>query len=476
MLTGYFTIRINFIGGIASPGDLLKILSIAKKCEVTQVRFGLRQQMIMYLSYTFEKQFKKMMLGQSQDYYMDENPHPNLVSSYVSEEVFQRGNWLREGIYKDVLDDFDYNPQVKINLSDSQQSFTPFFSGHINFISSDEPNFWYLYLRKPKSNEVLIHDKLIFSNEIAKLSNTLQERLLNNDIHLDNLPKMITRPLEKALKLPKFTLPYYEGFNRYGKKSWLGIYRRGEVFDITFLENLCKLCLDTKIGEICLTPWKSIIIKNIQEEDRKSWSALLAKHDINVRHAANELNWQIEDASQEAIRLKNRLVRYFNKSDLRTFGICLGIKTFPKTEVYASIMVRQKKWKYLPFIKTYAISYTTDYDPNGREVAFFAKSILGFQLPEKLRKAVLKFNEHIAIQIQQNEKPITKEIIKETPNSVLHQCLKCLTVYDPAYGDEMNDIVPGVNFENLPITYSCSVCEAPKSDYKLQEISDSMLS
>ena len=140
-MTGHYTIRINFIGGIASPGELTKILSIARFCEITQVRFGLRQQMIMYLSYAHEKLFISKMAKAKVAYYIDTNPHPNVISSYISEEVFQRGNWLREGIYKDILDAFDYNPNVKINISDSQQSFTPFFSGHINFISAERPNF-----------------------------------------------------------------------------------------------------------------------------------------------------------------------------------------------------------------------------------------------------------------------------------------------------------------------------------------------
>lgn len=470
-MTGYNTIRVNFIGGIASPGELQKILAIAAEYDIKQVRFGLRQQMIMYLSYTHEKAFISKMNAAEIDFYVDENPHPNVISSYVSEEVFQRGNWLSEGIYKDILDAFDYNPSLKINISDSQQSFTPFFSGHINFISSEQPNFWHLYLREPKSNELITYDKLVFSNEIAKISKILDERISAGNTSFDGLPSIISVASEKKLKLPKFTLPYYEGFNRYGKKTWLGIYRRGEVFNISFLQDLCRLCLKTKIGEICLTPWKSIIIKNIEEVDRNDWSGLLAKHDINVRHAANELNWQIEDTSPDALKLKNKLVGHFNKKDLRTFGICLGIKTYPKTEVYASILVKQKRLKILPFIKLYDITYTTNYDPNGRKVAFFAKNIFAFSLPEELRKSVLKFNENIAYEIRFETSLQQEETSNAHTETLLHQCPYCFTIYDPAYGDEMNDISPGLNFENLQENYCCSVCDAPKSTFELNNVS-----
>ncbi|MBC7424631.1 MAG: hypothetical protein H7334_14410, partial [Ferruginibacter sp.] len=40
-----YTIKINFTGGIISPGDLLKILAAAAFAGVRQVSFGLRQQL-----------------------------------------------------------------------------------------------------------------------------------------------------------------------------------------------------------------------------------------------------------------------------------------------------------------------------------------------------------------------------------------------------------------------------------------------
>jgi sulfite reductase beta subunit-like hemoprotein len=97
--------------------------------------------------------------------------------------------------------------------------------------------------------------------------------------------------------LPEFKLPYYEGLNRYNEKYWLGIYRRDERFSIKFLKEVCMLCLQTGIKEICSTPWKTIIIKNIEEKNRQDLNDLLDKYQINVRHAQNELNFQVDDNS-----------------------------------------------------------------------------------------------------------------------------------------------------------------------------------
>ncbi|MBL0133467.1 MAG: hypothetical protein IPP79_05355 [Chitinophagaceae bacterium] len=87
---------------------------------------------------------------------------------------------------------------------------------------------------------------------------------------------------------------------------------------------------------------KSILIKDIEEKYRKDWNYLLDKHQINVRHAANELNFQVEDNSFRALQLKNHLVKYLNDDDTRTFGVCVGIKTRRKREVFSSILVRRR--------------------------------------------------------------------------------------------------------------------------------------
>jgi rubredoxin len=38
-------------------------------------------------------------------------------------------------------------------------------------------------------------------------------------------------------------------------------------------------------------------------------------------------------------------------------------------------------------------------------------------------------------------------------------------VYDPAFGEGV--IPPGVPFADLPAEYTCSLCDAPKSEFQL---------
>ncbi|MFN8354248.1 MAG: rubredoxin domain-containing protein [Spirosomataceae bacterium] len=480
-MQGYHTVRVNFKGGIVSPKSLKDMLEVAQQFHITKVRFSLRQQLFVYVPYAFMASFSKAMQIQDIALQIDENAYPNLISSYVGEEVFQSGNWLTEGIYQEIFDTFDYEPHLKINLSDNRQSFTPFFSGHLNFVSSDLTNYWYLQVRLPKTNEVHAFERLIYSTELSNVCKILEAHLLNgyHDIAsvFEQIPLRSTLPVTQPLQLPAFSLPYYEGFNRYGDKTWLGIYRRDELFSVDFLLELCQLCLDTKIGLICLTPWKSLIIKGISKESRSLWSNLLAKYSINVRHAANELNWQVEDDSPEALALKQLLVRAFDRDDLRTFGICFGIKTIPKTEVFASIMVRQRAWKWLnwiPLFKVYDISYTQDFDPNGRTKLYFAQGITRFNLAEQLRRSVLFYNRKVAEnEVKKVEKSlIVNELNKLVSAPQLHQCKHCFTVYDPTFGDELNGVAPGIPFNKLPKTYTCPTCEGAKSDFKIRSLSE----
>jgi rubredoxin len=45
-------------------------------------------------------------------------------------------------------------------------------------------------------------------------------------------------------------------------------------------------------------------------------------------------------------------------------------------------------------------------------------------------------------------------------------CTICGYIYDPAQGDETQGVVPGTAFEDLPGTWTCPVCGAPKSDFE----------
>lgn len=266
-------------------------------------------------------------------------------------------------------------------------------------------------------------------------------------------------------------LPYYEGFNRFNNKYWLGIYRRDEKFSVKFLQEICQLCLNTKIGQLCSTPWKSIIIKGIEEKDRNLWDTILGKHQINVRHAANELNFQVEDDCKDGLAIKNFLVKHLQQNDIRTFGICIGIKTRRKSEVFCSILIKRKPlfiFAGVEFFYRYDILCAQDYNPNERTGYVFSRNNFRWLLPEQLRRAIIGFYAAKANKQEVVNKLIPRKevLIKENDEGPVYQCPDCLTVYDTLIGEPENNIPAGTKWEALMENYCCPLCETPGNMFK----------
>jgi rubredoxin len=464
-----YCVKINLPGGVISAGDLYEILQIAENAGANEVSVGNRQQLYFCIP---KNRFEDLELGMLQsaiDYELDTDQFPNVISSYVTDNIFNAESWLKEGVYKDIFDLFNFQPELKVNLVDRHQTFVPFFSGNFNFISSDLSNYWYLYIRFPKTNDLYCWPCLMYSDDIPTFCKVAQDFILGSkelfyDQHEINFDlfykkvntgnKFVNQQIAEPLKLPDFSLPYYEGFNKYlNDKYWLGIYRRNELFPIAFLKDICSICLKTRIGQLYTTPWKSFLIKGINEADRKDWGVILNSYRINVRHAANELNWQLENLCNESLELKKQLVREFEEYDLRTYRLCFAIKMQPKTGLLASIIIKKTK----PGL--FDILHTRDFNPNSKDFAMYKENLsasaLGCSLIELCNFYYGLLSDNNILSHQDTEVEIENHI--ETIE--LYQCKNCLSIYDKSYGDPINNIPIGTAFKNIE-NYICPVCES----------------
>ncbi|MHA4896373.1 rubredoxin [Pedobacter sp. PWIIR3] len=463
------TISINFSGGIISPGALHNILIATSKAGINYVRFGLRQQLLvdgpLYRTAVLIAELDAIGVH----YEIDKNEFPNIISSYPAEEIFPSNTWLTEGVYKDILDAIDFRPSVKVNICNANQSFTPILTGNINWIASPESeHYWHLIIRFPKTNITYEWDQLCYTNSIPHVTAQIESIIKGNPnafidnrtasgitlFSLINMDDLIFKSAEKPITLPSFNLPYYEGLNRYDNKYWLGIYRRDELFNVAFLKKICLLCLETKLGQLCCTSWKTIIIKGIIETDKGLWNNLLEEFQVNMRHAANELNFQVEDHCAEGLALKNYLVKHLGNDDTRTFGICFGIKTRRKSEVYSSILIRRRYLINLFNMRLFAvydILCAKDFNPNERTGEVFSTGNPKFMLPEQLRRAVLK---HYHYKAGANKpRAITSADLDKTLHETtqhLYQCPDCLSIYQENH------------YQDLPENDSCFICETEK--------------
>ncbi len=473
-----FQFKVNFTGGIISPGYLLHIMQAVEEAGIEDVRFGLRQQLLIN---TGNKNYDRLIASLDKnkiEYEVNSNNYPNIISSYAAEGIFAPDSWLREGVYKDIFDLFDYTPKLKINISDANQSFTPFFTGHINWIASASGHFWYLFIRFPKMKDLYQWPELVYTNDIPRLSKYVEELILTDKLidgtslykQVSETITLIAKPVEQPLQLPKFQLPYYEGFNNYGNKSWLGIYRRDELFPVKFLKDIANTCLKTKVGQLYTTPWKSIVIKGIEAADRVLWNYVLGKYRINVRHASNELGWQVEDNNDDGLSIKRHIIRQFDKEDVRTFGLCFAIKTQHKAVVFGSVLIERRygivRNQTVP-LDSYDILYTQNFNPNSSNYILFREAVKKEHLDTYLISVCKYYYEMLSEETNDTVIDFTSPVDEpgtEIPG-IVYQCPHCLTIYDEAEGDQSAKIQVGTVFADLPDTYCCSLCEAPKEDF-----------
>lgn len=469
--TGAYCIKINLPGGVISAGDLYEILQIAQNAGADSISIGNRQQLYFCIDQNRLEDLETATLKAAIDYEIDADQFPNIISSYVTDNIFNTENWLKEGVYKDIFDSFDFRPELKVNLIDKHQTFVPFFSGNFNFISSDVSNYWYLYIRFPKTNDLHCWPYLIYSDDVPFVCKVAQEIIMNNrQLFYDNPivnynlfcekvianNNFVNQQIPEPLKLPDFSLPYYEGFNRYlNDKYWLGIYRRDELFPIEFLKDICTICLETRVGQLYTTPWKSFLIKGINEADRKDWGFILNNYRINVRHAANELNWQLENLCKESLELKKQLVREFEEYDLRTYRLCFAIKMQPKTGLLASIIIKKGK------TGLFDILHTRDFNPNSKDFVVYKDNLSANALGRSLIE-LCDFHYGLLsdgnVLLHQDTAP-GKEIENHIETVTVYQCQNCLSIYDKSYGDPINNAPVGVDFKSIR-NYACPVCDS----------------
>ncbi|MCF6297885.1 MAG: rubredoxin [Flavobacteriaceae bacterium] len=468
--------RIFIKGGVLSPSELKQIISYAKALGLDTIHFGSRQDIIFpehKLNPEIDYQFQDLSTG------MISNPtYQNIVCSYVSADIFQSTSWLSSATYLYILESFKYQPKLKINISDAQQQFLPLFNGQLNFITSPNEDYWYLNIRLPHWSKPVYFPVLIYSWDIAKVAKEIEIiykdaddveelfMLVNNQIETNS------RTIETKLKVDFKPFPYYEGMNRMGiNEYWLGLYWRDNKYYLNFLNDFCDFCLDNKVGKICITPWKSFIVKGIPSESKLALEKLLGKSGINIRHSLLELNWHLPVHDEEALALKKFIVHNFNQNDISTYGLTFGIANKDQNKIYFTSIVVEKNTspnivKFFDVRPTYNVLYCEKFNPNTQKYLVYAQDVDKIELPGLLMELSKLYFEHLG---EENEVPIETDKKEEIEKEV-YQCTYCLTIYDAEFGDNNFNIKPGTSFKDIPSEYECSVCEASKTAFELVKI------
>lgn len=466
--------RILIPGGVTSPGELKDIVLMLETAGLKEVYFGSRQDVLFPLKdVKAEEQLEQ--ISQFNTDIVTTRSYQNIVSSYVSADVFDMTYWLKGSTYLYILEGFDYLPKLKINITDSKQRLVPLFSGDLNFIAADSEDYWYLNVKLPHWKSSAYYPVLIYSWDIVSISKTV-EAIYEDIADVEELFFVVNKKLdsnnkaiEKELRVPYLTFPYYEGMNRMGiDQYWLGLYWRNNRYDLSFLKEFCGFCLDNSIGKISITPWKSFIVKGIKQKSRPELERFLGQWGINVRHSQLEMNWHVPVDDADALELKKFLVRSFDQNDISTYGLTFGISNdVGKRSHFSSIVIEKnsppaivKDFEVRP---TFNVLHFDNFDPNTQKYVSYAQDVDKIELPGLLMELSKNYFKQLR-EVKLSEESVEKSIKKQS--QLIYQCQSCLTVYDKLYGDEKAGISAGTIFKDLPEHYSCPVCQAPKSEFE----------
>ena len=399
-----------------------------------------------------------------------DSPYSNVVCSYVAAEIFPRTPWLTSATYLYVLEQFGTPPRFEVNVCDPRQRLAPLFTGHLNFVASPEEDFWFVYAQLPAWPAPRLFPALVHSWEIARFVEAA-EAIAPAPEGLEALVRGVNaradldlRGVDRDLEAPFYPFPYYEGMNRIDASTyWLGLYWRNNWYALDFLEAMCRLCLEQRVGKVCITPWKSLIVTGIPDGRRLAWERLMGRFGINARHSSLELNWHLPVADAEALALKTYLVREFDKRDISTYGLTFGVAS-DYARPFTSVLIRRSpgapaEVDGFAVRPTYDLLYARNFDPNTREYLEYAHRVDRAELTTLILELSRLYFEQLD---EAGGRVIGAAAAEEAPaeRRTVYQCRRCLSVYDPEVGDAAADVAAGTAFAALPEGYGCWTCGA----------------
>ncbi|MGB3802357.1 MAG: rubredoxin [Lewinella sp.] len=464
--------RVSVKGGVLSPSELLTIIGLAREVGLDGLHFGSRQDILFPIredQLAILDRYPRLTIESLATHH-----HANIMSSYVSADIFPATSWLTSSTYLYILEQFNFPTPLEVNIVDPQQRLVPLFTGNLHFVASEDEDFWYLFVKLPGWTEMGTFPALIHTWDVGRVAGaictdpdaeSMEEVVLiaheNEDLNL--------RDLRQDLTIAFRPFPYYEGMNRLDREHyWLGLYWRDNWYSLDFMAAACELCLEQRIGKLSITPWKSFIVSGIPEKGRLRWEKLLGRFGINARHSSLELNWHLPVADGEALELKRYLVREFDRRDISTYGLTFGVSRDGDVP-FTSILIEREELG-AGFVDGFAVRplYTLkcarNFDPNTREYAEYARRVDRSELAELMVEMSQVYFDQLN---EKQEETIESKAPgpEALPPRSVWQCVRCLSVYDPELGEPASDVTPGTSFSSLPVTYTCWTCGGSKQEF-----------
>ncbi|MEG8945770.1 rubredoxin [Rosettibacter firmus] len=461
-------IVINFKGGIVYTELLRTIISI----ENVKFYFGCRQNLYLVINSHQVDEIYELLKQRNINCFLYKEGYSNIVSSYLAIDIFDTNAWLTESIFDEILDSFDLYHKLKINIVNLEQNFVSPFDADLCFIPSKYPNFWYLLIKNPESKKFFLWFNLIYSTDLGLLAKEIENYIwLTGDYNINNIYNAINNKI-KYIFIEKNVEPDFKIHSQYHYKnnnSWIELYNSKNLYD--FLKLVVDECLLNKINKIYFTTKRTIVIKNLTEDDLYKWKIFIGKHNSIIKLQDLESNWKYKDFDRRAERLKSYLIKELYKNNINCQNITFSIVSDENYELISDIIIKIKYLsRYIPLLKYYEIYYLEKNTfPNFHYTSFY-RCLLKSNLINVIEYLYKKYYDDLWRKLFTEENVIKKpaQIKQYWVPGKIYYCKDCLTVYDPEVGDSINNIPPGTKFEDLPDSYMCFVCSAPKSNFDIK--------
>lgn len=465
-------LRILTAGGSVSPGDLYQLAALARAYGLTTLEVSNRQELLLLTERTVQREDMARRIG-ALGMATDEPDHrvQNIVSSLPATDIYPATPWLTVGVYLDVLAQLTYSRKLIISIVDPAQSLVPPATGNINFLASPESNYWYVLLRPGGSVRRYVWPVLIASESVGVFARVVEINYIEGGNRTaDEFYKVVmaqfagkTRKLTTDLVLSEGAMPVYEGFHLLQSGNyWLGLYRKGQSFPLPFIEALCDLCRQTRIGKVYLTTNKTLLIKDIREADRPAWDRLLGRFGIRTNLPAWHLNWQLPNADAASVALKNYILHQLEETDVRTDELSFALNV-PFSEASALVVIQPEQTVGTGSPQSFAVYQRTYQTPTNAHYVVVAKHQSATQLSAVVRQIARAYYERLSV--PGPSPAFAEEQPAGLPKHLVQACTRCLGQYDARYGEPHRGIAVQTPFDALPADYVCGVCDAERTAF-----------
>ena len=514
----FHSVRILSEGGRLSVQKMKLLLEAARGADLTHMYIDSRQSLFFNTGalptrkeqvQSFTQQLSVLGVSCAQE------NEQNIVSSLPSAQVFAYTSWLDTAMYHVLLRELqevgfgcNMNSEphltrpskslLSISLIDNRQSFIPHLCSELNFIASETEDYWYLYIRYGQvTSPPVLWPFLIGGPCLAQFARSLADDLVSGcdlqkcvvQYSQDTRWQMmiVNCSVEKA----HAALPRYEGFISYGQNLHaLGIVRADQTFDLLMVEQMLKLMQHQNITDLYTTPWGSLLIKGIHEENIPVWNRLLCLHHCDVGLSYGHLNWLIQTkdfARLPLIKLRSRLAQNLQDNNLRTWGLTFALvddSVWLDMPCFASIIVlaqNNSSWLGLSKRARYSLWSVQPDQFSTHQYTCVAAQLDEQQLATQLVEVVDKYQKNIGLSRQKSifvpfVMPLFFEVknsdaehgsYSKTPakNNGVFLCRYCETEYHEDMGEPSQNVAPHTPFTQLTNDFHCPVCEHGKSAF-----------